>query len=59
MSGLQSSLQIPLPAFMAPEVLRGSEPGPKSDIFSLGMVLYETLTGHTCPSPATIATPCA
>ncbi len=46
MSGLQSSLQIPLPAFMAPEVLRGSEPGPKSDIFSLGMVLYETLTGH-------------
>ena len=46
MSGLQSSLQIPQPAFMAPEVLRGSEPGPKSDIFSLGMVLYETLTGH-------------
>ncbi len=46
MSGLQSSLQIPLPAFMAPEILRGSEPGPKSDIFSLGMVLYETLTGH-------------
>ncbi len=46
MSGLQSSLQIPLPAFMAPEILRGSEPSPKSDIFSLGMVLYETLTGH-------------
>lgn len=45
-SGLQSSLQIPLPAYMAPEVLRGSEPGPKSDIFSLGMALYETLTGH-------------
>ncbi|MYD35912.1 MAG: PQQ-binding-like beta-propeller repeat protein [Dehalococcoidia bacterium] len=46
MSGLQSSLQIPLPAFMAPEILRGSEPNAKSDIFSLGMVLYETLTGH-------------
>ncbi len=46
MSGLQSSLQIPLPSFMAPEILRGSEPGTKSDIFSLGMVLYETLTGH-------------
>ena len=46
MSGLQSSLQIPLPSFMAPEILRGSEPSQKSDIFSLGMVLYETLTGH-------------
>ena len=46
MSGLQSSLQIPLPSFMAPEILRGSEPSPKSDIFSLGMVLYETLTGR-------------
>ena len=46
MSGLQSSMQIPQPAYMAPEVLRGSEPGPKADIFSLGMVLYESLTGH-------------
>ena len=46
LSGLQASLQIPLPPYMAPEVLRGTEPGPKSDIFALGMVLYETLTGH-------------
>ena len=46
LSGLQASLQIPLPPYMAPEVLRGAEPGPKSDIFALGMVLYETLTGH-------------
>ena len=46
MSGLQSALQIPLPAYMAPEVLRGSEPDAKADIFALGMVLYETLTGQ-------------
>ena len=46
MSGSQSSLQIPMPAYLAPEILRGAQPGPQSDIFSLGMVLYETLTGH-------------
>ncbi len=46
MGALQSSLQIPMPAYMAPEVLRGGEPGPKSDIFALGLVLYEMLTGR-------------
>ena len=43
---MQSSLQIPMPAYMAPELLRGGPPTPQSDIFSLGMVLYETLTGR-------------
>jgi len=33
------------PAYMAPEVLREHEPEPRSDIFSLGVVLYEMLTG--------------
>ena len=42
---MRSSLQTPAPAYMAPELLRGGVPTPQSDIFSLGMVLYETLTG--------------
>jgi len=31
--------------YMAPEVVRGETPQPSSDIYSLGVVLYEMLTG--------------
>jgi len=40
-----------VPKYMAPEVIKGSVPGPQSDLFSLGVIGYELLTG-TEPFPS-------
>ena len=38
---------IGTPAYMAPEIWRGKPATPQSDIYSLGCIIYEMLTGQT------------
>jgi tetratricopeptide (TPR) repeat protein/TolB-like protein len=41
-----SSAAAGTPAYMAPEVFRGVPPDPASDVYSLGVVLFELLAGQ-------------
>lgn len=48
-SATSTMVGIGSPAYMAPELVRGQDPTPQSDIYSLGIVLYEMLTGGERP----------
>ncbi|MBI4866188.1 MAG: serine/threonine protein kinase [Candidatus Wallbacteria bacterium] len=43
----RSGVFMGTPEYTAPEIIRGEPPQAASDLYSLGMVLYETLVGQT------------
>lgn len=53
--GAVSDVRAGTPAYMAPEQLQGREVTVRSDIFSLGLVLYELFTGRRVFDAKTVA----
>jgi hypothetical protein len=52
--GQVEDIRAGTPAYMAPEQLLGREVGPASDIFALGLIMYELFTGKRAFTAKTI-----
>lgn len=53
----QSNTIVGSPAYLSPEQIKGHEVTPRSDVYAMGLVLYEMLTGNrafTDMTPATL-----
>ncbi len=50
---LQARAVLGTPEYIAPELLEGASPSPKSDSYSLGLVLFEALTQQKYPGGGT------
>jgi serine/threonine-protein kinase len=51
----QAGMLVGSPHYMAPELLRGETPGPQSDLYAVGAVLFQMLTGIVAFEDETIA----
>jgi len=51
----QTGAVVGTPTYMAPEQAAGEEATPRTDLFSLGLILFEMLTGHRLVEGETLA----
>lgn len=50
-AGTAAAMMIGTPAYLAPEQARGGEPTPATDLYSLGVVVWELLSGRSPFAP--------